>query len=104
MGWLALCAMLAPMRALAVLTVLALSLAAPALAGDEALVLRPGDRITHAVGNLYRIQDSHDRVKGYIEKDPVNPEHARVTDRAGNTISTIPEDLLPLDPDDDGED
>jgi hypothetical protein len=36
------------MRTLAALTVLALSLAPVALAADEALVLRPEDRITHA--------------------------------------------------------
>jgi len=36
-------------------------------AGDS-FTLRKGDRITHAAGNLWRIEDSHGRVKDYVRK------------------------------------
>lgn len=70
---------------------------------DESLTLQEGDTIEHAAGDLYRIKDKSGRVKGYIEKEPVY-DRARVTDRAGNTIGTIPDDLLDLDPEEDADD
>jgi hypothetical protein len=82
------------------ISLLAITFLAGVAPADDSITINKGDNITHAAGNLWRIQHKAGNVKGYIERDPTYPGKARVTDRTGNTIGTIPDDLLDLDSDD----